>query len=101
MNSHASSKKAGYAIRQQNSVTINASHAICSLFLASLILMLASLIALAFVVIASDSLLLASSLQLATSCLALASAASLAAWAFSTACTLDMLTSFLVSERRT
>ena len=100
MNSHTSSKKTGYAMRQQNRVAISELQAICWLFLAALIFALATLIVSFFDFTASETLLLASSLQLAISCLALASAACLAAWAFSTAVTLDMLTSFLVSERR-
>ncbi len=100
MNSHASSKKTGYAMRQKNRVAISELQAICWLFLTALILAFATFIVsfLAFTV--SKTLLFASSLQLAISCLALASAAILAAWAFLTASTLDILTNFLVSERR-
>ena len=100
MNSHTSSKKTGYAMRQQSRVTLSELQAICWLFLAALIFALVTLTVSFLAFTASETLLFASSLQLKISCLALASAACLAAWAFSTAVTLDMLTSFLVSERR-
>ena len=63
MNSHTSSKKTGYAMRQQNRVAISEPQAICWLFLAALILELATLIVSFFAFTASETLLLASSVK--------------------------------------